>query len=103
LPWTRFLALLHVIPALEAEEDLRALTIAAIGANPGEKAAAFRDYSEQLQRQAGLDGAGGLGWTPKDTLAPGMPGVGRLEDGNAALAELRAKRAAWFAQHGREA
>jgi hypothetical protein len=75
---------------------LRALMVAAIGANPGEKGAAFRDYSKQLQNEAGVKAAPR---NVKDTVAPGLtPGVGILENGDALLVELRAKRAAWAAE-----
>jgi hypothetical protein len=100
MPWMRFLALLHAIPGIEAEADLRALMVAVVGANPGEKDEAFRNYSQQLQREAGLSATTRRG---KDTVAPGLtPGVGVIADGDNLLAEIRAKRAAWAAEHGRQ-
>lgn len=70
--------------------------VAVVGANPGEKAKSFRDYSKQLQQVAGQTARARL---TKDTVAPGLtPGVGVLDDGDAVLSELRAKRAAWAAQ-----
>ena len=98
MPWSRFLTLLNAIPGLEAEQDLRALLIAVVGANPGEKGKAFQSYSKQLQQAAGQSARARL---TKDTVSPGLtPGVGLLEDGDALLSELRAKRAAWAAERG---
>ncbi len=96
MPWSRFLALLNAISGLEAEQDLRALMIAVVGANPGEKGTAFKDYSKQLQVSAGVTPSRRKG---KDTVAPGLtPGVEVLANGDALLTELRAKRAAWAAE-----
>jgi hypothetical protein len=97
MPWPRFMALLNAIPGLEAEQDLRALMVAAVGANPGDKGKGFKDYSKQLQTLAGVSN---VPRHVKDTVAPGLtPGVEVLSDGDAILTELRAKRAAWAAEH----
>jgi len=91
--------MLSAIPGLQAEDDLRALMVAVVGANPGEKAKSFRDYSQQLQQAAGQTARARL---TKDTVAPGLtPGVGILADGDALLNELHAKRAAWAAERGK--
>jgi hypothetical protein len=88
--------MLGAIPGLQAEDDLRALMVAVIGANPGENGKTFKDYSKQLQAAAGPAHSQRAA---KDTVAPGLtPGVGLLENGDALLSELRAKRAAWAAE-----
>lgn len=100
MPWSRLRVLLSAIPALQAEDDLRALTIAGVGANPGEKGQTFRDLSNDLQRAAGGTGRQSSG--PRDTVIAGVtPGVTALDDADGLLAELRAKRAAWQAEHER--
>lgn len=101
MPWTRFRALLGAIPALQAEDDLRSLTIVGVGANPGDKGQTYREVSNELRKAAG----GKDGRVPthgRDTIMPGVtPGVNELEDADGVLAELRAKRAAWFEEHAR--
>lgn len=100
MPWSRLRVLLSAIPALQAEDDLRALTIAGVGANPGEKGQTFRDVSNSLQRAAGGTGRQNSG--QRDTVIAGVtPGVTALDDADGLLAELRAKRAAWQAEHER--
>ena len=67
MPAVRFFALSGVIRRLEAEDDLRALQVSGIGANPGEGGKAFRDYSRQLQRTAGREQQGKV-----TTVVPGV-------------------------------
>jgi hypothetical protein len=101
MPWSRFRALLGAIPALQAEDDLRSLTVAGVGANPGDKGQTFREVSNELRKVAG-GGAGGAPTHGRDTIMPGLtPGVTEMEDADGVLAELRAKRAAWFEEHAR--
>lgn len=57
-PWTRLLALYQQIPALQAEDDLRALMVAGHGANPGDKGRNFKEFAGQLEKTAGLRAAG---------------------------------------------
>jgi len=53
IPWRRFVVGLRKVAQLEAEEDLRALTIATIAANPGKKGEHHRALVKRLQLQAG--------------------------------------------------
>lgn len=104
MPWSRFQVLLAAIPALEAEEDLRALLIAGIGANPGDKGQAFRELSRQLQQEARGPStpAAEKDRRGADGMAPGMtPGVGVLSDADGLLAELQQKRVAWQVENER--
>jgi len=104
MPWSRFQVLLATIPALEAEEDLRALLVAGIGANPGEKGQAFRELSRQLQQQMHGPSTAKAVHTRRgvDGMAPGVtPGVDVLADADGLLAELRQKRAAWQVENER--
>lgn len=54
MPWARFLALLNQIPALQAEDDLRALMVAGHGANPGERGKQLQTFARELEKQAGV-------------------------------------------------
>jgi len=102
-PLKTFFAMLRAIPALQAEDDLRAVMVAAFGANPGEKGRALRDFTQRLSKTAGHDAAPEL-----TTLVPGVPGVmSEAEPGSiealrerqrAAAERLEAeRRAAWEA------
>lgn len=73
MPASRFFALYAVIRRLDAEDDLRRLRVAGIGANPGEKGRAFRDYAWQLQGVAGSQ-------IRVSTLAPGVMPLAGFEN-----------------------
>lgn len=91
-PILRFWALLHEIPRLEAAADYRALLVAGLGANPGEKAAAFNKYLDALAVRMGQD-AHARSVPMEQRMIPGVtPGVSAVEVG--ALAQERAARAA---------
>lgn len=54
MPWRRFLALLRAIDTLQAEDDLRALQVAATAAHPGEKGEGYRALVKALQARLGI-------------------------------------------------
>jgi hypothetical protein len=91
MPWRRFTALLAEIPKLEAEEDLRALMVAGIGANPGEKGKQFSQMARELQRKAGLKASEAH---KISTIVPGVPGVKVAEPGSIEAERVRQKAAA---------
>lgn len=95
MPASRFLALSAAIPALEAADDLRALSVAANAAHPGDKGQNIRGLSNDLAKQAG----GRQTTTITAPLVPGItPGVKALDDGNTIRAERERKRAAYYEQ-----
>lgn len=75
--WRRFWALSQAIGRLEATQDLRALDVAAIGANPGEKGEAIRTLQRHLRERSGQDQPGRRDeGKPLLPLLPGLtPGV----------------------------
>lgn len=84
-----FWSLLVVIRRQQARADLRALLVAGVGANPGAKGEAFRDYSATLSRQAGDAGGHASG----TTVVPGVtPGVSTA-DKPGEIATLRRRQA----------
>ena len=99
-PWPRFLAMLGQIGPLSAEDDLRALTVAGIGANPGEKGRQFEKFSRTLRKQTGLPN------NQRSTVLPGMMPLASFENKPGEIAKIRArqKQAAieLEAQHGRK-
>jgi hypothetical protein len=107
----RLLALYQQIPVLEAEDDLRALLVAGVGANPGEKGQAFKKYDDDLRKRAGIQRAS----QAIDTLRPGVTpfALAEREPGSIAAERARQKAAAerlederreeWERQHGKGA
>lgn len=106
MPWRRLVALFGEIPGLEAGEDLRALRLAAVGAHPGEKGQALREFSQELQGRAGLAPA------EITTAIPGIsPMVKAVADGSIEAEHARqraaaerldgSRRAAWLDQQQR--
>lgn len=95
MPASRFLALSAAIPALEAADDLRALSVAANATHPGDKGQNIRGLSNDLAKQAG----GHKATTALAPLVPGLtPGVKALDDGDTIRAERKRKLAAWHEQ-----
>lgn len=74
MPASRFFALSRCIRQLEASDDLRALMVAGVGANPGEKGRQFASYAKQLRGEAGIHAG-----TPKTTLVPGIAPMAQYE------------------------
>ena len=74
MPASRFFTLYGVIARLEAEYDLRALMVAGIGANPGEKGQQFERYARQLRREIGVAPA-----PAATTLTPGVLPMAQFE------------------------
>lgn len=99
-PWARFLVMLKQIGPLAAEDDLRALSVAGIGANPGEKGRQFERFAKDLRKQAG--GSIGAG---KSTLIPGIAPMTSVESVPGEITKMRErqKQAAieLEAKHGR--
>lgn len=87
MPAVRFFALSGVIRRLEAEDDLRGLQVAGIGANPGEGGRAFRDYSRQLQRTAGREQQGKV-----TTVVPGVTPLTMFEAEAGEIERLRERQ-----------
>lgn len=80
MPASRFFAMSQTIAGLAAEEDRRALHIAAVGAHPGEKAEVLRTFERALTRQAEPA-------KPEKPITPGItPGV------QAATDDIRSER-----------
>lgn len=90
-PVLSFFALLGALSKLEAEEDLRGLMVAGVGAKPGEKGEAFGKLADALRAQAGHKPTDRT-VSPERQLRPGMPGVIAVEPG--ALAQERLAREA---------
>jgi len=53
MPWRRFIVMLRKIAELQAEDDLRALEIAVMTANPGKRGEHLRSFIRRLQKQIG--------------------------------------------------
>jgi len=104
MPVQRFWALYQAIPALEATDDLRALMVSGVGANPGEKGQGFERMAATLQAQANgntpeqAKTASGKAVLPGITLGvvaaePGSLRAERLAKIEAFRAEQEARRA----------
>lgn len=52
MPAIRFWALYRTIPQLEAQDDLRAVSVAFYGGNPDGKGATLRDFTNDLRNHA---------------------------------------------------
>lgn len=87
MPASRFFALSRCIRRLEASDDLRALMVAGVGANPGEKGRQFSDFAKQLRRETGVKTA-----APKATLAPGIIPMAGFEDEPGEIEALRERQ-----------
>lgn len=99
MPVQRFWVLYQAIPALEATDDLRALMVSGVGANPGEKGQGFERMAASLQAQADGKPPGEVAKTATGgkVILPGItPGVAAAEPGSL-RAERLAKRAAFDA------
>lgn len=94
MPVQRFWALYQAIPALEANDDLRALMIAGHGANPGKDGKNFSQMAKTLAAQADGRSAQEVSRISSRPIVPGVtPGVAAAEPGS-----LRAERLAKLAQ-----
>jgi len=93
MAWSQFMALLSAMRAIQAEEDLRALNVATVAANPGQKGEAVKRYSTRLQRDLGKDAKA----KQSTVLLPGMPGV-RVTDSDLRT-DREQRRAEWLAKH----
>ena len=66
MPWRRFLALLHAIPAVRAEDQLTGLEVAAVAAHPGQKGEQYQSLLKRLRGKMGITAQ------PVTTVAPGL-------------------------------
>lgn len=75
MPWRRFQALLGAIPAVQADEDLRALESRAVAAHPGERGEQFKALAKRLREAMGLGG----GKAEVTTITPGVTPLAMFE------------------------
>lgn len=108
--WRRFWALSQAIDRLEAQQDLRALDVAAIGANPGTDGKAVRTLQKHLRVRCGVEKPGRRDeGKPLLPLLPGLtPGVAFEAQPGSIEAERQRQKAAnerlrreWEAQRQR--
>lgn len=91
MPWRRFLVLLGAIPAVQAEEGLARLEVAAVAAHPGQKGEGYQALVKRLQKRMGATAP-----KPVSTVVPGVTPLVNFEAEPGSIEAERARqKAAW--------
>ena len=86
MPWAQFWVMYQQIDPLQADEDLRALSVTGVGANPGEKGKQYKKLAKALEKRAGVDKA------KVSTAVPGATSLAVVEAKPGSIAAQREKQ-----------